>query len=195
MHHRAPLPELSLPELSVPTSVPTMVPTTLYTTVHTTAVPTTFVATTLTTTKLTTRQFTYVFSRESRRLLDYRGCYSYSLTPTNTDLQQTITANTVEFCKKECSNYRYYGLYSGTYCICRNSLPLRPFSNPNDCDRPCPGDSSQTCGGLTRITFFKRTLTGAGLSLFLLSVDISDTISLLTQSDFWTVGPKCVIFK
>jgi glucan endo-1,3-alpha-glucosidase len=71
---------------------------------------------------------------------------------------------TVDKCLAECESkgFIYGGVQGGTECFC-GAKPSRAYQyNPNNCDVPCPGDNTETCGG------------GWGLELFQLVSDLPD---------------------
>ena len=70
----------------------------------------------------------------------------------------------VDKCLAECEakGFIYGGVQGGTECFC-GAKPSRAYQyNPNNCDVPCPGDNTETCGG------------GWGLELYQLVSDLPD---------------------
>ena len=85
---------------------------------------------------------------------------------------------TQELCKSICFNekFNFAGVQNTHECWCGNDEPpfakLRPLS---ECDMPCPGDTSEMCGGGCRMNIFevsKRTSPGE------LNPDLGLTISM-----------------
>ncbi len=75
------------------------------------------------------------------------GCFADS---SNRDLSYFAYDNgdnTTESCIATCSaaNYAYAGTQYGSQCFCGNSYGGQGSSN--DCNMPCSGDGSETCGG------------------------------------------------
>lgn len=63
---------------------------------------------------------------------------------------------TLEMCIQSCSDTTYAGL-SGKSCRCASDLDASTMALPfesSDCSTPCPGDSSQFCGGDARLTVY-----------------------------------------
>ena len=66
--------------------------------------------------------------------------------------------NTQELCKEHCNakNYRFAGVQFGSQCFCGNTAP--PFSAvapEEECNKVCPGDQNQMCGGTWRMNVFQ----------------------------------------
>jgi hypothetical protein len=66
------------------------------------------------------------------------------------------TGMTYAQCASFCSGYGYFGVEYGAECYCGNS-----FANPSapepesDCNMACSGDSTEMCGGPSRLNLFK----------------------------------------
>jgi len=71
---------------------------------------------------------------------------------------------TIDKCLETCESrgFTYGGVQGGLECFCGNSLSRAYQYNSNNCDVPCPGDRSETCGG------------GWGLDLYQLVSDIPE---------------------
>jgi hypothetical protein len=73
------------------------------------------------------------------------------------------TSMTYGSCASFCSSYQYFGVEYGGECYCGNS-----FTNPTTqsdasaCNMACSGDSTQTCGGPSRMNLFKAGTTVQG---------------------------------
>lgn len=89
----------------------------------------------------------------------YLGCFEYSdektvLTEKKFYLRDT---NTPRRCTNLCfvNNFQYAGLHAKNECYCgNNKLPLNAVPD-RDCRLLCPGDSTERCGGHTRISIFR----------------------------------------
>ena len=74
------------------------------------------------------------------------------------DYNDLGNANTPSACMKKCSDkgYTYAGVQYGSQCFCGNTPPpvdtLRPEAQ---CNRVCPGDSKEKCGGTWRMNVYK----------------------------------------
>ena len=72
-------------------------------------------------------------------------------------------SNSLDQCLNTCSGkgHKYAGLQAGTECYCGDEPPpgekLKPES---ECDAPCPGDSSQKCGGADRLQVYMTRHAG-----------------------------------
>jgi hypothetical protein len=66
-------------------------------------------------------------------------------------------AMTVESCVAiaQASGYSYVGLENGKECWVGNAL-LNPLTiaPPSSCNSPCGGDTTELCGGATRLSFY-----------------------------------------
>jgi hypothetical protein len=88
------------------------------------------------------------------------GCYAEPAQ--GRALQRVIasTQQTLEGCFGTCSNgqFAYAGLETGQECWCGNAL--NPAATPvaaSYCDMPCPGNSSQICGGPLALSLYSNT--------------------------------------
>jgi len=90
----------------------------------------------------------------------YLGCYvDTSARVLNQAAPITGTETTVELCQGLCwaGGYLYAGLQDGDQCFCgSNPGTLAPGT---DCNTPCAGDSTQTCGGAWRNSVYTAYLT------------------------------------
>lgn len=89
--------------------------------------------------------------------LNYQGCFTEpssarALLPAelkNDDM-------TVESCATFCNPYQFFGLEYGRECYCGNQLNANSGStSASDCNMPCKGDSTQTCGSGQRLSLYK----------------------------------------
>ncbi|RGP59696.1 hypothetical protein FSPOR_11133 [Fusarium sporotrichioides] len=112
----------------------------------------------------------------------YLGCFGSQNGFQTFDLADDSDDMTIEKCVDACNGRTYIGLFEGTcYCasvIDGDTLAVR---NETSCNRPCPGDDGQFCGGMvtqnTRTRFRRTTpLRRDAPSNVLLTVyaDISD---------------------
>ncbi|KIV79786.1 hypothetical protein PV11_07331 [Exophiala sideris] len=96
----------------------------------------------------------------------YAGCLGPVPDTNFTDsflLAQTSENMTIDACVSECASQQYAGIFD-TQCFCSDYIGAPPASDvvvyPNDaCDTPCPGDSTQDCGGIAEVSgarFVKR---------------------------------------
>ncbi|GFR65859.1 macrophage mannose receptor 1 [Elysia marginata] len=73
--------------------------------------------------------------------------------PTLSDFTSDVTelrkSMTQQFCINKCfqRDYPFAGLFSGTKCQCGVALGRNGIHRLESCDQPCPGDSTQKCGG------------------------------------------------
>ncbi|KAM0506223.1 hypothetical protein ACHAP8_001257 [Fusarium lateritium] len=112
----------------------------------------------------------------------YLGCFGSQTGFQTFDLADGSDDMTVERCVGACNGLTYIGLFEGN-CYCASVLDggTLAVSNETSCNRPCPGDDSQFCGGLvtqnTR-TRFRRTTPlrrdTPSNSLLTIYADISD---------------------
>ncbi|KAF4443906.1 mixed-linked glucanase precursor MLG1 [Fusarium acutatum] len=56
---------------------------------------------------------------------------------------------TIEKCIETCNGLTYIGLFEGTcYCASKLDADTRALRNETSCNRPCPGNDDQFCGGM-----------------------------------------------
>ncbi|CEF85685.1 unnamed protein product [Fusarium graminearum] len=112
----------------------------------------------------------------------YLGCFGSQNGFQTFDLADDSDDMTIERCVDACNGLTYIGLFEGT-CYCASVLDgdTLAISNETSCNRPCPGDDAQFCGGMvtqnTRTRFRRTTpLRRDAPSNVLLTVyaDISD---------------------
>jgi len=61
----------------------------------------------------------------------------------------------VEHCASFCSDWKYFGLEYGRECYCGEYFHRSSDAAPDsDCDLPCAGNSTQTCGGFDRLNAY-----------------------------------------
>ncbi|KAF1360847.1 heme peroxidase, partial [Lizonia empirigonia] len=89
--------------------------------------------------------------------LDFQGCYtdptsSRALAPAELKDDEM----TVEKCAAFCNPYKFFGLEYGRECYCGNVQNAASVSaSASDCNMPCSGDSTQTCGAGQRLSLYK----------------------------------------
>lgn len=69
---------------------------------------------------------------------------------------------TVDKCVSSCqtAGYKYAGVEYGSQCFCGNSIGITTWAQLQDqskCNIPCPGDSTNMCGGNNALNFFYTT--------------------------------------
>ena len=60
----------------------------------------------------------------------------------------------LEKCKKYCfeaNNYQFAGVYNGEDCYCTSQGQEPQIKPRTECNKKCPGNPHQKCGGLERI--------------------------------------------
>ena len=63
--------------------------------------------------------------------------------------------NDIVFSMQILSGYRYFGLQFGTQCFCSNSFGRYGKSpNQGDCNKPCPANRNEICGGTWRNSMY-----------------------------------------
>lgn len=84
------------------------------------------------------------------------GCYADSATRVFTDMKVVNTATlTRELCASMClaKQYKYAALEAGSECYCSNAFAYFPSAS-SQCTSPCPGNSTQNCGGPWALSVF-----------------------------------------
>ena len=62
---------------------------------------------------------------------------------------------TIEKCFEECKNFKYAGVQFSKVCFCGNEIArTTEFLDESECDMPCDGDASQTCGGAWKMNLY-----------------------------------------
>ncbi|KAI8608903.1 WSC domain-containing protein [Chytriomyces sp. MP71] len=81
------------------------------------------------------------------------GCFQDSATIQASSKQVSLSSVTPESCFNACAaaGYTFGGAEFTSQCFCFNSLPPKQLAS-NQCNMPCSGDSSQTCGGFWAMT-------------------------------------------
>ncbi|KAM6513609.1 hypothetical protein FALCPG4_015994 [Fusarium falciforme] len=92
----------------------------------------------------------------------YSGCYRDSVVNRvlTGDYYADTDGMTHETCINHCKagGFKYAGVEYSAECFCGNDLP--PDKEPDaDCNMPCPGDPSKTCGAGNRLSLFVGSST------------------------------------
>ncbi len=93
--------------------------------------------------------------------MTYWGCWSDQNLRTLINLTYNGNTNTIEACTSACAQggNTIAGLEFGTQCFCGSSLGYKATEVvESSCATPCPGNSSETCGGLNRLSIFSNGL-------------------------------------
>ncbi|KAF2186183.1 heme peroxidase [Zopfia rhizophila CBS 207.26] len=97
-------------------------------------------------------------STQSSSAFAYQGCYSDN--GPNRALPAATTANdamTTEECAAFCSKFQYFGLEYSRECYCGNALDASSeIMGATDCNLGCLGNSTQLCGGASRLSLYKN---------------------------------------
>ncbi|KAI2083645.1 hypothetical protein LOZ35_006849, partial [Ophidiomyces ophidiicola] len=89
----------------------------------------------------------------------FEGCFTDSVGAraltggASVDAQMTIAR-----CAASCAAFQFFGLEYATECFCGNARA--PASTPvaaAECNMPCGGDRSQTCGAANRLSLYRHT--------------------------------------
>ncbi|KAH8884169.1 WSC-domain-containing protein [Thozetella sp. PMI_491] len=114
----------------------------------------------------------------------YSGCFSNPGNPNALSWQTDLSFNsvTVESCVAECkgNGYRYAGVIYGGYCFCGQTVVGGSLLDDKQCNIPCTGNSSETCGGENKISIYQDPTFPKPSD----STTISDYVSL----GCWTDG-------
>ena len=89
----------------------------------------------------------------------YVGCYDDQIHDPSTlpfDTFGPFNNMTVELCISSCkgNGYRYAGLEYYGSCYCGNAIQGPP-ANPSQCNTPCTGNTSETCGGANTLSIWE----------------------------------------
>jgi hypothetical protein len=89
----------------------------------------------------------------------FKGCYYDAANPRALSGKASDNKDmTVEDCAASCTQYQYFGLEYATECYCGNALDSTSTSRSlSDCNMPCGGNSSQSCGGPHRISLYSNS--------------------------------------
>ena len=82
-------------------------------------------------------------SRNPNRLLPYSGGRANDRTP----------SNCIALCKEQ--NFQFAGVQDRSECYCGDTAPAS--QETSGCNRRCPGDRSESCGGAWRMNVYSTT--------------------------------------
>jgi hypothetical protein len=93
--------------------------------------------------------------------LTYQGCWT-DQAPTTANTLSTLlydnASNTIETCTSGCVNagYKVAGMSDATKCWCGNNMSSASAILTVDmqCKSPCPGNTAEICGGISRLSIF-----------------------------------------
>lgn len=91
--------------------------------------------------------------------MTYWGCWSDQSPQTLTNMTYESNANTIEVCTQTCAagGNTIAGLEFGTQCFCGTSLGHSSQQViESSCYSACPGNSSEICGGSSRLSIFSN---------------------------------------
>ncbi|KAI7500184.1 WSC-domain-containing protein [Hortaea werneckii] len=91
--------------------------------------------------------------------MTYYGCWSDQSPRTIDYMAYDSNSNTVEKCTQTCADkgYSIAGIEFGSQCFCGNALGYAATQViDSSCQTPCPGNSSEICGGGNRLSLFSN---------------------------------------
>ncbi|KAF2119334.1 hypothetical protein BDV96DRAFT_343140 [Lophiotrema nucula] len=97
-------------------------------------------------------------STPSSTAFTFQGCYYDAGVPRALSGAGSVSDTmTVEQCASFCgTTYRYFGLEYGRECYCGNALDASSTTmGLSDCNMPCAGNSKETCGAASRLSYYK----------------------------------------
>ncbi|MCJ1476788.1 hypothetical protein MMC13_005457 [Lambiella insularis] len=119
----------------------------------------------------------------------YAGCYSEATTGRALAGKAPATpANgfTIELCAAACVGYTYFGMEYSNECYCGNTLGVGSVAQTstvpatNGCSMLCTGNSTEYCGGASRLNLYQLGSTTSSTSLT--STVLSTTTSIATST-------------
>jgi hypothetical protein len=89
----------------------------------------------------------------------YEGCYTDATSARTFSSAATTSANmTIKACSTFCKLYQYFGTEYGSECYCGNTQSSSSTQAAStDCNEPCGGNSSETCGAGLRLSVYLNT--------------------------------------
>lgn len=98
--------------------------------------------------------------------LGFTGCFnvgSFVVSPAYSYATNTMTTG---ICRRTCKTYGYpiAGLVNGNKCLCGKTVTYGTQVGPSQCQAPCLGDTSSTCGGTTNSAVSVYDSTAANLT-------------------------------
>jgi len=84
------------------------------------------------------------------------GCYSDKGTARTLSSSAGVPGNTVAKCQAACAaaGFTYAGMEFGSQCFCGNAIQNNAAPLLVGCDKSCPGDAAQTCGGANALSLY-----------------------------------------
>lgn len=94
-----------------------------------------------------------------QQLYSYIGCYNDSGVRDLEYYNGASPSNSKEYCAKECANkgYEYFGIQDTQQCFCGSSYGK--YGTSENCNMPCSGNNSETCGGSWVNSVYKISTT------------------------------------
>ena len=92
----------------------------------------------------------------------YQGCFTDLEPDRNTrSLANWGVGQSSSDCANSCfsAGYSIAGTEYGTQCFCGNTITSTTKENDSDCNQTCKGDSTQTCGGASRLSVYAKSGT------------------------------------
>jgi len=89
---------------------------------------------------------------------NYVGCVT-ELTTRRALLGASVASSgmTLDACAKFCNQWQYFGAEYGRECFCGQYLARGSrAANETDCNQPCAGNKTQTCGAAMRISLYQN---------------------------------------
>lgn len=117
----------------------------------------------------------------------YSGCYNDTAASRSLSGSYTYSGSmTVEACATFCNGATYFGVEYYQECYCGNTLAVDSTKQPvTDCSFACAGNSSEFCGGSSRLNLYE--LDSSIVSTSSSSVSSSTHLSTVTSSHSTTV--------
>jgi len=95
---------------------------------------------------------------------------------------------TIEKCASWCSSFRYFGTQNAEGCFCGDFYGSQGKADEDDCNKACPGDSTQICGAAARNSIFSTAAT-TWSSAQVLGLTVSNTLYVFGDDvSFTTIG-------
>lgn len=93
----------------------------------------------------------------------YHGCFNVIYYTFGKAIQAGVSGGsdtmTVQKCAAICWGYSYFGVEYGKECLCGWQVEIGHSSVPDsNCDMPCAGDATQSCGAGGHTNVYKRTV-------------------------------------
>lgn len=84
------------------------------------------------------------------------GCYADKDTARTLGSSVGVAGNTVGKCQAACAAaaFTYAGMEFGSQCFCGNAILNNAAPLLVGCDKPCPGNAAETCGGANALSLY-----------------------------------------